>query len=448
MISIYRFSYVAFCYDLFNHHCAKLRFRILIITVLLLLLFHCPAVPKNIAVVPFQNLTQDETKNWVGAGFSETLTTKLSEVPDFTLYERSQLNEIVKELKLQISGFVDEKTAVNIGKMHGVEILVLGSYQLMENMLRVSARFVNVESGKVLKTAEATGKLSDIFQLQDTIAFSFLSHFNVTLGEKERQKLQSAPTNDLSAYEWFSKGYEAQTVLQDFNKAIEFYTKAIELDKKYATAYNNRGSAYDEIKQYENALKDLTLALEMEPESATTLNNLGLAYNNSGLFDKAVDMYTKSIAIRPRDAVTFTNRGSAYSEKGIFDKALEDLNKAVELNPKLAEAYAHRAGVYEQMEKLNDAVADYTKAIEIRKNYPEAYANRAVLYAKLEKFDEALADCNEALKLNPDYPEALLTRGGVYLSKDMPEKAKADWEKSAGLGFEEAKKALKEVFGP
>lgn len=412
-----------------------------------LVLFSFPAFSKNIAVVPFQNLTQDETKNWIGAGFSETLTTKLSEVPDFTMYERSQLNEIVKELKLQISGFVDEKTAVNVGKMHGVEVIVLGSYQLMENMLRVSARFVDVESGKVLKTADATGKLSDIFQIQDTIAFSFLSKVNVTLGEKERQKFQSAPTNDLSAYEWFSKGYEAQTISQDFNKAIEYYTKAIELDKNYVTAYNNRGNAYDEIKQYENALKDLTLALKMDAENATTLSNLGLAYDHSGLLDKALEMYAKSITINPRNAVTYTNRGSAYSEKGALDKALEDLNKAVELNPKLAEAYAHRAGVYEQLEKLEDAVEDYTKAIELRKNYAEAYANRAVLYAKSEKFDEALADCNEALKLNPDYPEALLTRGGVYLSKDMPEKAKADWQKSASLGFEEAKKALKEVFG-
>lgn len=413
-----------------------------------LALFSFPAFSKNIAVLPFQNLTQDETKNWIGAGFSETLTTKLSEVPDFTLYERSQLGEIVKELKLQISGFVDEKTAVSVGKMHGVEVLVLGSYQLMENMLRVSARFVDVESGKVLKAADATGKLSDIFQLQDTIAFSFLSKVNVTIGEKERQKFQSAPTNNLTAYEWFSKGYEAQTVFQDFNKAVEFYAKAIELDKNYSTAYNNRGSAYDEINQYESAIKDFTAALEIEPENAVTLNNLGLAYEHSGLIEKAIETYTKSIAIQPRNAITFTNRGSAYSDKGMLDKALEDLNKAVELNPKLAEAYAHRAGVHEQMEKLEDAVADYSKAIEIRKNYAEAYANRAVLYAKLEKFDEALADCNEALKLNPDYPEALLTRGGVYLSKDMPEKAKADWEKSAALGFDEAKKALKEVFGP
>lgn len=412
-----------------------------------LFLFSLPAFSRNIAVVPFQNLTQDETKNWIGAGFSETLTTKLSEVPDFTLYERSQLNEIVKELKLQISGFVDEKTAVSVGKMHGVEILVLGSYQLMENMLRVSARFVDVESGKVLKTADATGKLSDIFQLQDTVALSFLSKVNVTLGEKERQKFQSAPTNNLSAYEWFSKGYEAQTISRDLNKAIECYTKAIELDKNYVTAYNNRGSAYDEIQQYENALKNFTLALEMEPENAITLNNLGLAYEHSGLLDKAIEMYAKSIAIQPRNAITYTNQGSTYRDMGMLDKALEDLNKAVELNPKLAEAYAHRAGIYEQMEKLEDAVADNTKAIAIRKNYAEAYANRAVLYAKLEKFDEALADCNEALKLNPDYPEALLTRGGVYLSKNLPEKAKADWQKSAGLGFEEAKKALKEVFG-
>ncbi len=269
-----------------------------------LLFLSLPVCAKNIAVLPFQNLTQDAGKNWIGAGFSETLTTKLSNVKSINMIERQQLMKILDELKFQMAGYVDEKTAVEVGKMHGVDVMVLGSYQLMENTLRVSARFVDVETGKILKTTEATGNLKDVFLLQDEIAFNLMDSLSIVLAESEKQKVKENPTENLTAYEWFSKGKEADT-LEDYDKAIEYLTKAIEVDDHFKEAYYFRGIAYYENDNSEQAIKDYDRAIELDPKPPAEAHVL---------------------------------RGMAYNKKGNYEQAIKDYDKAIELNPKLADS--------------------------------------------------------------------------------------------------------------
>lgn len=170
------------------------------ISVLLFMLFFtCPLFSKNIAVMPFNNITKDESKNWIGAGFAETLTTKLVKAKEITVLEREQMSKILEEIKFQKSGLVDEKTAVETGKMYGVEVMVFGSYQVSSDTLRVSARFVDVATKKIIDTAEATGNISDIFKLQDEIAFSLLDSLKIVLAEKEEEEIKVNPTEDLTA---------------------------------------------------------------------------------------------------------------------------------------------------------------------------------------------------------------------------------------------------------
>ncbi|MFH2071046.1 MAG: CsgG/HfaB family protein, partial [Elusimicrobiota bacterium] len=130
-----------------------------IFLVIIVLFFTCPALSpkgsiqtKNIAVIPFQNITGDKEKNWIGAGFGETLTVKLVKAPGIRVIERENLSKILEEIKFQYTGAVDEKTAVEMGKMYGADVLVFGSFQVMGEKLRVSARFVDVETQEVIDT--------------------------------------------------------------------------------------------------------------------------------------------------------------------------------------------------------------------------------------------------------------------------------------------------------
>ncbi|PIV53864.1 MAG: hypothetical protein COY53_00755 [Elusimicrobia bacterium CG_4_10_14_0_8_um_filter_37_32] len=197
-----------------------MQFKTKLSVLIFILLFTCPAFSKNIAVIPFQNISGDKEKNWIGAGFAETLTTKIGKVKEVNVLERENLSKILGEIKFQYSGAIDEKTAVESGKLYGADVLVFGSFQVMEDKLKVTARFVNVQTRKIIDTAETDGNISDIFKLQDEIAFSLLDSLKIVLGEKDREEIKVNPTENLTAYQWFSKGYEVYD-LKLYDKAIE-----------------------------------------------------------------------------------------------------------------------------------------------------------------------------------------------------------------------------------
>jgi len=102
-----------------------------------------------------------------------------------------------------------------------------------------------------------------------------------------------------------------------------------------AVAYNNRGNAYSDKGQYDQAISDYTKALEINPRYARPYYNRGSAYARKGQYDQAISDYTKALEINPRYARAYYNRGSAYARKGQYDKAWEDVHKAQDLGHKI-----------------------------------------------------------------------------------------------------------------
>ncbi len=376
-----------------------------------ILFLTCPAFSKNIAVIPFQNITGDKEKNWIGAGFSETLTTKLVKVSEITVLERENLSKILDEIKFQYTGAVDEKTAVKMGKLYGADVLVFGAFQVIGEKLKITARFVDVETRKVIDTAEANGNISDIFKLQDEIAFNLMDSLKIVLAEKEKEEIKINPTDNLTAYQWFSKGYEAGS-LKLYDKAIEYFTKAIHINPKSAAAYYGRGFAYGEKELYDEEIKDYTKAIQVNPKLADAYLGRGLAYGKKGLYDEEIEDYTKAIQINPKLAVAYYNRGNAYVKKKLYDEAIEDWTKAIQVNPKLAVAYYNRGLAYGEKGLYDEEIENYTKAIQINPKLAEAYINRGVAYA----------------------------------IKGLDKLCISDWKKAADLGDEEARQKLKEFF--
>ncbi|MFA5779244.1 MAG: CsgG/HfaB family protein [Elusimicrobiota bacterium] len=284
-----------------------MRTKTKFLSLIFILLFTCPAFSKNIAVIPFQNITGDKEKNWIGAGFSETLTTKLVKVSEITVLERENLSKILEEIKFQYTGAVDEKTAVEKGKLFGADVIVFGSFQVSGDKLKVTARFVDVQTRKIIDTAEANGNISDIFKLQDEIAFNLLDSLKIVLGEKEKEEIKINPTDNLTAYEWFGKGKEAYD-LKLYDKAVAYCTNAIKLDSKLIDAYFYRGGAYYKKGLYNKAIENWTKVIGLDP--------IGL-FSETGLDSE--------------NGYVYTIRGNAYYKKGLYDEAISDWKKAANL---------------------------------------------------------------------------------------------------------------------
>src|SRR5437899_1177032 len=126
-------------------------------------------VPR-VAVLDFENLTRDRSLDWLSAGIAETLTTELSRSRNFRLVERRRLGDVLQEIKLSRSGFVDPATAQRIGKLAGADTILVGSFQKEGTRLRITARLVDVETGVSRAPATVEGPYKDIFALETDLA--------------------------------------------------------------------------------------------------------------------------------------------------------------------------------------------------------------------------------------------------------------------------------------
>jgi tetratricopeptide (TPR) repeat protein len=130
-------------------------------------------------------------------------------------------------------------------------------------------------------------------------------------------------------------------------------------------AYYNRGSAYDDMGQYDRAIADYDQAIKLVGKDAFAHNKRGLAHQKRGNYDQAIADFTMAIELKPTDADFYNGRAWAYFKWGKAAKGLPDANKALELVRENADAYGTRGQIYEALGRKDEAIADYRKAIEL-----------------------------------------------------------------------------------
>ena len=214
----------------------------------------------------------------------------------------------------------------------------------------------------------------------------------------------------------------------EVDRAIEDYSKSIELKPDFDHVYFNRGNAYHSKGDYDHAIADFNKAVELKPDFAEAYTNRGLAYHSKGDYDPAVADHNKAIELNPIYAEAYFNLGGAYKSKGDYDRAIEAFNKATNLNPNFAGAYNHRGVVYLDKGDYDCAIADFTKAIDLDPDFvAEAYYNRGLAYHKKGEIDKALKDYTKAIDLNPKFVDQVYyNRGRVWLYLREWGKAKSD----------------------
>jgi len=248
----------------------------------------------------------------------------------------------------------------------------------------------------------------------------------------------------VEAYEYRGLAYYNK---KDYDKAIADYDEAIKLKPKdTATNTYRRGDAYFNKKDYDQAITDYTEAIKLDPKYSSAYNNRGNAYFNKKDYDKAIADYTEAIKVNPKYSNAYFYRGRAYYNKKDYDKAIADYTEAIKVNPKDTVAYYNRGDAYFNKKDYDKAITDYTEVIKLDPKNANAYNSRAWTYAYYMKtnYDKALADVNQALKLTPNDVNYLDTRGWVYLGMGDYNKAIADFEATLQIdpNYPEAKKSL------
>ena len=242
----------------------------------------------------------------------------------------------------------------------------------------------------------------------------------------------SFAADKIDAVEYYNRGI-SYFKEEEFDDAIQAFTKAIVLNLKYAYAYYYRGVCYYRKREVQNAIEDYTEAIRLKSDYAEAYNNRGACYARKGKPDKAIADYTEAIRLKPDYAEAYNNRGACCARKGEPDKAIADYTEAIRLKPDYAEAYYNRGFYYGQKGETDNAIADYTEAIKLKPDYAKAYFNRGICYGQKGETDKEIADYTEAIRLNPDDAAAYFNRGICYGQKGEPDKAIADYTEAIDL---------------
>ncbi|MEA5418962.1 CHAT domain-containing tetratricopeptide repeat protein, partial [Spirulina sp. CCNP1310] len=192
--------------------------------------------------------------------------------------------------------------------------------------------------------------------------------------------------------------------LHEYQKAIDDFTKAIEIEKNQSSYWENRGRAYLLWKQYEKAIENFNRAIVLDPCNTSAHGNLGVVYKDLNQYQEAIKNFDQVINIDRRDIYAYCNRGSAYHNLGYYEEAIQDFDRAIKLDPDDAYAYNGRGYAYYKLGYYEEAVRDFDRAIKIEPNHVYSWKNRGFLLYYQSGYQAALDNWNEALDkhINPD----------------------------------------------
>lgn len=215
---------------------------------------------------------------------------------------------------------------------------------------------------------------------------------------------------------------------RDFARALADYDQAARLEPKSHTAVMNRGNVRSMLGEYEAAIIDYELALDLKPLNPWALLNMAMARKELGQFDKALAHLDHAFKIR-KDPVILRSRGSVNLRRGDPTAAVDDFSRAIRMLRSYADAYEGRGDAYTELKSYDLALADYDKALSEKPDMAGSLNGRcwvrAMTGADLEK---AKVDCDRAVSLKPDKPAIILSRAYLNLRMGLREAALADAE--------------------
>jgi len=144
---------------------------------------------------------------------------------------------------------------------------------------------------------------------------------------------------------------------------------------------------------------------------ATAFKNRGNAYDDKGQYDRAIQDYDHAIAINPNDADAFNNRGTSYRAKGQYDLAVQDYDQAIRLIPNSAKTLNNRCFAKALAGQLEQGLVDCNESLRLRPRDANTLASRGFTYLKLKRYEAAIADYDTELRINPGNPYSLFGRG-------------------------------------
>jgi len=362
---------------------------------------------KSIAVMPFENRSEDKANAYFADGIQDEILTLLSKIADLKVISRTSTQQYRSR----------PRNLNEIAKQLGVANILEGSVQKAGDQVRVNVQLVNAQTDSHLWAETYDRKLTDIFGVESEIAKGIAESLQAKLTSREEQALAVKPTNNLEAYDAYLRGlaFEARG-LHSFDtpmKAVDSYERAVQLDPNFALAWArlSRAQAFVYFMPFDTAAarrdaakRALENAQKLQPNSPETLLALGY-YQYMVLRDYAAAKTTFALVSKMLPSSSEAPKALGYiaRREGNWDESIGYFEQALALDPCNMELLREAAWTHTGLRQFSAALKLHDRTLDITPNDPARMAEKAGTYQAEGNLQEAAKLLSEVNAQTPSF---------------------------------------------
>ncbi len=303
-----------------------------------------------LAVLNFQNITDDRGADWLGTGLAETLTTDLKRLKLVSVVNRARVQEAARRHNLPDAG---HSQLIELGKELDARWLVLGSYQRAGERIRILPRVIEVATGDEVATAKIDGSWEDVFALQDRVVADVMAALEVKVDSSAMERIAPPETLHLEAYEEYAQGRLQFNAIgkESVERARQHLERAVALDPNYALAYAALGATHamryihrTDPADLDYAARYSERAIELDHEIGEPHTWLSYAYMRQGKIAQAIAAGRKGVELQPDLVLAHYFLGASYmvateSDPNGYQPAVTHLLDATVADPRWAASW-------------------------------------------------------------------------------------------------------------
>jgi TolB-like protein/Tfp pilus assembly protein PilF len=340
---------------------------------------------KSIAVLPFQNLSDEKENAYFADGIQDDVLTNLSKVGDLKVISRTS----VMPYRGKASNVRE------IGKTLGVGAILEGSVRRIGNRVRVNVQLINAETDEHMWAEDYDRDLTDVFAIQTDLAQQIVRELQAKLSPLEKAQIERRPTENGEAYLAFVQAHNlshAFESVEKLNQSEQLYQRAIDLDPKFALA----------IARYSQLQSWFVNGVERTPER----------------LEKARTLADQAMQLQPDLPEAHLALGFSYyyGDKN-YDAALREFEIARLGLPNESEVYLAIGAIQRRQGKWAHSIANMEKAASLNPRDTWALQNLSYNYSILRNFDAANKTVERALVLDPTSMEILGIKSSLAIAE-------------------------------
>jgi serine/threonine protein kinase/Tfp pilus assembly protein PilF len=356
----------------------------------------------SMAVLPFANLSKDPKTDYISDGVTENLINSLSQLPNLAVISRSSV--------FRYKGLATDPQQV--GRDLGVRAVLTGRITLSGEDLFISVELEEVQDKRHLWGQQYNRKISELASVQEEIASEVSERLRPRLTGEEKKRLARRATGNTEAYQLYLQGlyHRNKWTEEDFRKAADYFTQAVQKDPQYALAYTGLADTYSLLGDagyltpadaWPRAKAAAMEALQSDDALAEAHTSLAIVRENYDWdWAGAEKEFKRAIALNANSATAHHWYGNYLTKMGRFGEAARELNRARELDP-LSLIINTTLGWHYSVSGHDDlAIEQFRKVLGMDAKFVPARRALEEVYAHKKMYREAAGEREQALTLS------------------------------------------------